>query len=82
MQFSSRAVGEAIRKQRKEKGLSQEVLSGLSGMGRSHLAMIETGRKRANLETVWRIAYALEMRPSELVEQIEKEAGSGAPGPA
>lgn len=78
MHFSSRAVGEAIRKQRKEKGLSQEVLSGLSGMGRSHLAMIETGRKRANLETVWRIACALEMRPSQLVERIEEEAGPRA----
>ncbi|MEA4899558.1 helix-turn-helix domain-containing protein [Bacillota bacterium Meth-B3] len=78
MHFSSRAVGEAIRKQRKEKGLSQEVLSGLSGMGRSHLAMIETGRKRANLETVWRIACALEMRPSQLVERIEEEVGPRA----
>ncbi len=37
--------------------------------------MIETGAKQANFETIWKIAQALDMRPSELVERIEKETG-------
>lgn len=72
MKFESQAVGTTIQKLRNEKGLSQEVLSGLADIGRSHLAMIETGKKCANLETLWKIAHALEMKPSELIQQIEQ----------
>ena len=72
MIFDRNAVGATIKKLRKEKGLSQEVLSGLADIGRSHLAMIETGKKHANLETVWKIAGAFNMNPSELIRQIEQ----------
>ena len=37
--------------------------------------MIETGAKQANFEAVRKIAQALDMRPSELAERIEKETG-------
>lgn len=72
MQFDNTAVGKTIRVLRKEKGLSQDVLSGLAGIARTHLTMIENGSKQANFETLWRIATALEIRPSELVAQIEE----------
>ncbi len=74
MQFDKNAVGRAVRKLRNEKRLSQDVLSGLAGIARSHLSMIENGSKQANFETIWRLALALDMRPSELVERIEQEA--------
>ena len=74
MQFDKNAVGRAVRKLRNEKRLSQDVLSGLVGIARSHLSMIENGSKQANFETIWRLALALDMRPSELVERIEQEA--------
>lgn len=73
MQFDKNAVGQTIRSLRKEKKLSQDVLSGLAGIARSHLSMIENGSKQANFETIWRIALALNMRPSELVRRIEQE---------
>ncbi len=72
MQFDKNAVGQTIRSLRKEKKLSQDVLSGLAGIARSHLSMIENGSKQANFETIWRIALALDMRPSELVRRIEQ----------
>lgn len=78
MQFDNTAVGRAIRALRKEKGLSQDVLSGLAGIARTHLTMIETGGKQANFETIWRIALALNMRPSELVRKIEQEIEKSA----
>lgn len=71
MQFDNAVVGETIRTLRKEKGLSQEVLSGLAGIARTHLTMIEGGNKQANFQTIWRIALALDMRPSELTARIE-----------
>lgn len=72
MQFDNSAVGKTIRVLRKEKGLSQDVLSGLAGIARTHLTMIENGSKQANFETLWRLATALGLRPSELVAQIER----------
>lgn len=73
MQFDNIAIGQTIRSIRKSKGLSQDVLSGLAGIARTHLTMIENGTKQANFETIWRIAQAFNMRPSELVSKIEQE---------
>ena len=71
MTFNRSAVGQTIKALRAEKGVSQEVLSGLAGIGRSHLSMIETGQKTANLETIWKIAAAFNMNPSELIRRAE-----------
>ena len=79
MQFDNKAVGEVIRKARKEKGLSQDVLSGFAGIARTHLTMIENGDKQPNFETIWRIAVALNMKPSELVARIEQETTKDIP---
>lgn len=73
MEFDKGAAGRTIRSLRRERGLSQEVLSGFAGIARTHLTMIENGTKQANFETIWRIALALGLRPSQLVEQIERE---------
>lgn len=72
MQFDNIVIGRTIRTLRTEKGLSQDVLSGLAGIARTHLSMIENGNKQANFETIWRISLALNMRPSELVQKIEQ----------
>lgn len=73
MQFDNQAVGIVIQRLRNERGMTQELLSGLAGIARSHLSMIENGSKHPNFETIWRIAYALELQPSDLVHEIEKE---------
>lgn len=73
IEFCRSAPGVVIRRLRKERGLSQDVLSGLAGLARSHLAMIENGTKQPNFETVWRIANALDMPPHILVKRIEEE---------
>ncbi len=73
VEFDRYAVGKVIRRLRLNKGLSQEVFSGLAGLARSHLAMIESGEKKANFETIWRIANAFDIPPHQLVAQIEEE---------
>lgn len=72
MPFEMRHVGTTIRKLRCKRRLSQEVLSGLAGIARTHLTMIENGTKQPNLETMWRIAQALNMQLSELIKLIEE----------
>lgn len=74
VEFKREAIGVVIRRLRKERKLSQEVLSGLAGIARSHLAMIETDMKMPNFETIWAIANALAIPPHELVRLIEEEA--------
>jgi len=66
-------AGRAISKVRQNKGITQEVLSGLAGIGRTHLSAIERGERKPTLETLWRIAFAFDMRPSDLVHKIEQE---------
>lgn len=73
MQFNTQTVGEVIRELRIQKGMTQELLSGLAGIARSHLSMIESGSKQPNFETIWKIAIALNLKPSELVAAIESK---------
>lgn len=65
-------TGQVIRRLRLERGMSQEVLSGLAAISRSHLAEIESGRDNANVDTLWRIAGALEIPLSELIRRVEE----------
>ena len=72
MEFDYKILGETIRSLRKERKLSQEVLSGLAGIARTHLTMIENGSIHATIETLWKVAYALDLRPSELFACVEE----------
>ena len=74
--FNRLAAGKVIQRLRTERKLTQEVFSGLAGMARSHLAMIESGSTQPNFETIWRIASAFNIPPHELVKQIELEAAN------
>ena len=65
-------VGEVIYHFRKSKKLSQEVLSGLSDIGRTHLSAIERGERKPTLETLYRISCALNVKMSDIVQEIEK----------
>lgn len=64
-------VGNTISQIRKQKGLSQEVMSGLADIGRTHLSAIERGERKPTLETLYRLAIALDMKMSDIVKQIE-----------
>ena len=73
MPYNRKAFGVVISKLRVQKGLTQEKMSGLAGIARSHLVALENGEKTVKLDTLWRIAEALEMKPGELVMLAELE---------
>ena len=75
MPYDHRITGQVIRRLRRQRGLSQEVLSGLAALSRSHLAEIESGKDSANVETLWRIAQAFGMPLSALIRQVEEAIG-------
>ena len=66
-------VGRVIQRVREEKKQSQELVSGLAGIGRTHLSAIERGERKPTLETFYRIARAMGMKPSALLMAIESE---------
>lgn len=70
--LDSKIVGETIAEIRKNKAISQDVLSGLAGIGRTHLSAIERGERKPTLETLYRLSIAFEMKMSDIVLEIEK----------
>lgn len=73
MLYNSKAFGIVISRLRTSRGMTQERMSGLAGIARSHLVALENGEKTVKLSTLWSIAYALNLKPSELIRQVEKE---------
>ncbi len=73
MYLDPKIVGETIAFFRKRRNVSQEVLSGLSAIGRTHLSAIERGERKPTLETLYRISCALGIGMSEIVEEIERK---------
>ena len=75
--LNAKIVGSVIQALREQKGLSQEVLSGFAGIGRTHLSAIERGERKPTLETFYRISLALEVSASEIFRAIEAEIARG-----
>lgn len=71
--LDAEAVGRVIQRYREDRHLSQEVVSGLAEIGRTHLSAIERGTRKPTLETFFRICDAMDVKPSRLVALIEKE---------
>ena len=67
-------VGKVIQEYREKRKLSQEVVSGLAGIGRTHLSAFERGARKPTLETFFRISQAMGLRPSVLMAAIEEAA--------
>lgn len=65
-------VGQTIAEFRSKKGITQEVLSGLAGIGRTHLSAIERGIRKPTLETLYKISCALDIKMSDIVIGIEE----------
>lgn len=76
MVFDQNAFGRVIRRLRKQKKQSQEVLSGFAVIPRPYLSELEHGKRNCYLDTFCKLAEALEMRPSELMRLVEEEIES------
>lgn len=71
-----REIAWLLIKFRMDKGLSQQELADLVGTSNSQISRIESGRHRTNLDTLTRIAHALDLR---LVLGFETSSASGKP---
>lgn len=64
------AIGSRIRSRRIQLGLTQEEVAGLAGIDRKHIGSIETGKAEPGTSTLFKIASALRIPASELVEGL------------
>lgn len=61
-------LGIKIKQLRIEKGWSQEKLALNAGLDRTYLPSIEKGERNVSLEVIEKLALALNVKPSELIE--------------
>ena len=71
----SQAFGQAVREARIAQGLSQEDAALTSSVDRAYFGHIERATKSPTLKTVFKIADALETRPSALLLRAEEILG-------
>lgn len=62
------AIGKTIRKLRKAKGLSQEELGDESDLDRTYVSDIELGTRNFGVKNLIKIAKALKVKPSTLLD--------------
>ena len=71
-----RALGDNVRRLRRERGLSQRVLADLSGVSIQYVGLVESGRANPRATTVAALAAALNVSP---VEMLSAPSTSAAP---
>ena len=70
-------VGQRIRNYRIQAGLSQEKLAELASYHPTYIGQLERGEKNATLESIERVASALNVPLSKLFEKLESAENEG-----
>jgi transcriptional regulator with XRE-family HTH domain len=65
------ALGQAIRQVREDRNLSQERLAELAGLHRTYISSVEQGRRNVSAENIYKIANALGVSMTELIQLCE-----------
>lgn len=68
------SFGHVLRKSREARGLSQEALAELANVNRGFLGEIERGARSASIDTLKKLADALNEQLSELIRETEDHA--------
>ena len=65
------AFGKVIKKQRLSEEFTQEAISEETGLARSYISELEMGKKDPSLFTIFKLAKALKIKPSLIIDEIE-----------
>ncbi|MFM7697400.1 MAG: helix-turn-helix domain-containing protein [Limnohabitans sp.] len=66
------SFGFILREARKSRGFTQEGLALESGVDRNFVSLLERGKNQPTLSTIFKLAKALDTKPSSLVMKVEK----------
>ena len=64
--------GAVLRKKRISKKLTQEALSIESSLSRAYISELEMGHKDPSLYTIFKLASALKIKPSTIIDEVER----------
>jgi transcriptional regulator with XRE-family HTH domain len=70
-----REFGDRLRARRDELGLTQEGLANLADLQRAYIGQLETGIRSPGLETLAKLAWALDMDLGDLVAGLQDFKG-------
>jgi len=70
---TTEAFGIVLRRQRIERGLSQEALALEAGIQRNYVSLIELGKNQPTITTIFKLANALSMKPAKLIQMVDDE---------
>jgi len=68
---AARRLGKNLWRARRRAGYSQEDLGGLACLHRTEIGLVESGERLPRIDTLIKLASALEVRVEKLVEGIE-----------
>lgn len=73
-EFHLQAVGRRIRQLRAERGYSQESFAAC-GLDRTYIGGVERGERNLGLKNLVKIAWALDVPPSEFLSDVSANSG-------
>jgi transcriptional regulator with XRE-family HTH domain len=65
--------GVAVRMRRETAGLSQDRLADAAGMSQRYLRAVELGENSPSLTAIFQLCEALEVSPSELLDEVWRQ---------
>ena len=68
--------GKVLKEQRELKKLSQEKLAELCNLDRTYISLLERGLRQPTISTLFKIADALDLSPSDLIRMVELKIDS------
>jgi transcriptional regulator with XRE-family HTH domain len=69
------AFGIVLRDLRLKSGLSQEDLGFAADLQRNYISLMELGRNQPTITTIFKLANALNIKPSKLIDLVENDEG-------
>ncbi|REE90612.1 DNA-binding XRE family transcriptional regulator [Paenibacillus taihuensis] len=67
--------GDLLKQARLKAGMTQETLAFQAELDRTYISLLETGKRQPTLMTLFALSKALELRPSDIIKEIEKKVG-------
>ena len=71
--------GNLIRRRRHTAGLGQEALADKAGLHRTHVSLLERGKRMPSLKVIKKLAAALETTMASLMEELEEDTPDEEP---
>ncbi len=70
------AFGKVLRKLRNKHALSQEKLAFEAELQRNYVSLIERGINQPTITTIFKLAAALKLQPSAMIQMVQDETSS------